>query len=128
MKLNPYVSVDDTPFSATQHDVIAARGEPEKRLRNSVGLNELDYGDVVFRFQDSGRLEEVTKLAPVVIIDGEVVLFLSLAEFMRNNDSSAFERGGFIVSPRFGLAFDPQCPSWVTALARHCIDTWRALS
>ena len=128
MKLNPYVSVDDTPFSATQQDVIAARGEPDKRLRNSVGLNELDYGDVVFRFQDSGRLEEVTKLAPVVIVDGEVVLFLSLAEFMRNNDSSAFERGGFIVSPRFGLAFDPQCPSWVTALARHCIDTWRALS
>ena len=128
MKLQPYVSVDDTPFSATQQDVIAARGEPGKRLRNSIGLNELDYGDVVFRFQDSGRLEEVTKLAPVVVIDGDVVLFLSLAEFVRNNDSSAFERGGFVVSPRFGLAFDPQCPSWVTALARHCIDSWRALS
>ena len=128
MKLKPYVSVDDTPFSATQQDVIAARGEPGKRLRNSIGLNELDYGDVVFRFQDSGRLEEVTKLAPVVVIDGDVVLFLSLAEFVRSNDSSAFERGGFVVSPRFGLAFDPQCPSWVTALARHCIDSWRALS
>jgi hypothetical protein len=34
---------------------------------------------------------------------------------------------GFIVSPKFGLAFDPDDAPWVTALAEHCIDTWRAL-
>jgi 4-hydroxyphenylpyruvate dioxygenase len=51
MKLNPYVSVDDTPFSATQQDVIATRGEPDKRLRNSVGLNEESS-------KGSGQIEE----------------------------------------------------------------------
>ena len=30
--------------------------------------------------------------------------------------------------PRFGLAFVPADPDWVTALARHCIPTWRALA
>lgn len=127
MHLKPYIHVDETPFSATEQEIVASRGEPRKRLRNSVQLNELDYGDVVFRFQDCGRLEEITKLAPVVFIDEQLVLFPSLAEFVRRNDPSVFERAGFLVSPAFGIAFDPHCPSWVTALARHCIDTWREL-
>ena len=127
MQLSPYVRVDDTPFSASEEDIVARRGEPTRRGRNFVQLSELDYGDVVFRFQASGRLEEITRRAPVLIIDGEVVLFPSLAEFVRGRDAEAFERAGFVVSPAFGLAFDPQCPTWVTALARHCIDTWRAI-
>ena len=127
MHLQPFVRVDETLFSDSEQDIVARKGEPKKRLRNSVQLNELDYGDVVFRFQDCGRLEEVTKLAPVVFVDGQLVLFPSLAGFVRGNDPDAFERGGFLVSPAFGLAFDPYAPSWVTALARHCIDTWREL-
>jgi hypothetical protein len=127
MNLEPFVSVDGTSFTSTQSEIVAKRGQPNKRLRNSVELNEFDYGDVVFRFQDSGRLEEITRLAPVLFIGTQVVLFASLAEFVRGNDPTAFERGGFIVSPRFGLAFDPQCPSWVTALAEHCLETWRAM-
>jgi hypothetical protein len=127
MNLEPFVSVDGTPFTSTQSEIVARRGQPNKRLRNSVELNEFDYGDVVFRFQDSGRLEEITRLAPVLFIGTQAILFPSLAEFVRANDPSAFERGGFIVSPRFGLAFDPQCPSWVTALAKHCLETWRAM-
>lgn len=127
MDLQPFVSFDGTPFTSTPSDVVARRGPPHKRWRNSVELNELDYGNVVYRFQDSGRLEEITRLAPVLFIGTQVMLFPSLAEFVRRNDSSAFERGGFIVSPRFGLAFDPRCPSWVTALARHCLETWRAM-
>jgi hypothetical protein len=127
MNLEPFVSVDGTPFTSTQGEIVAKRGQPNKRLRNSVGLNEFDYGDVVFRFQDSGRLEEITRLAPVLFIGTQAILFPSLAEFVRRNDASAFERGGFIVSPWFGLAFDPQCPSWVTALAEHCLETWRAM-
>lgn len=127
MNLEPFVSVDGISFKSTERDIVAMRGQPVRRLRNAVGLNEFDYGDVVFRFQDSGRLEEITRLAPVLFIGTRAMLFPSLAAFVRENDPSAFERGGFIVSPRFGLAFDPQCPSWVTALAEHCIDTWRAM-
>ncbi len=127
MKLHPYSSVDDVPFSVSREGVLRSRGRPVRQARNEIGLNELDYGDVVFRFQDCGRLEEVTARAAVVNLGTVAVSFAALESFIRDNDSSMFERAGFLVSPKFGLAFDPQCPSWVTVLAAHCIDEWRAL-
>ena len=81
----------------------------------------------MFRFQDCGRLEEVTAQAPVLHLGTAAVPFSLLEEFIRDHDALMFERAGFVVSPSFGLAFDPQCPSWVTALARHCIAEWKAL-
>lgn len=128
MELRPFVGVDDTSFSTTLPAMLAARGEPLSRsFLPDVQLEELDYGEVVFRFQTSGRLEEITKLSPVVIIRAQAILFPSLAEFVRENDPDCFERAGFLISPRYGIAFDPQCPSWVTALASHCLDAWRAI-
>lgn len=127
MKLQPYVQVDTTPFSATREQIVAQWGQPLKAQRNGVGLNELDYATVVFRFQDNGRLEEVSMRAPVVYLGHVDVPFAGLEEFVRGEDASMFERAGFLVSPKFGLAFDPHCPTWVTALAAHCIDTWRAI-
>jgi hypothetical protein len=127
MKLDPYRHVDGTAFSATQAQITAERGPPADASRNDVGLNELDYGDVVFRFQDGGRLEEITLQAPVLHLGAVAVPFAALAHFVRDHDAEAFERVGFIVSPKFGLAFDPDDAPWVTALAAHCIDTWRAL-
>lgn len=127
MKLQPFEQVDDTPFSATSADILRARGKPWRAARNGVGLDEMDYGDVVFRFQDSGRLEEVTLQAEVVALGNVMVPFAALAAFIRGQDPEAFERAGFLVSPRYGLAFDPGEPFWVTALARHCIPQWKAL-
>lgn len=127
MKLEPFVLVDSTPFSASREELIAERGQPSTELRNSVGLNEMDYGSVVYRFQDCGRLEEITTRAPVVYIGAVDVPFTALEGFVKGNDASAFERAGFIVSPKYGLAFDPNCPNWVTALAAHCIESWRAI-
>ncbi|NUZ05380.1 hypothetical protein [Piscinibacter koreensis] len=127
MRLEPFVQVDRTPFSATREQVEAERGAPLQAVRNGVGLDELDYGNVVFRFQDNGRLEEVSMRAPIVYFGANDVPFAALDGFVHANDPSAFTRGGFVVSPRFGVAFDPDCPTWVTALAAHCIDTWRAI-
>jgi hypothetical protein len=127
MKLDPYVQIDDTPFTLSTADLLRARGPPWRALRNGVGLNEMDYGDVVYRFQDSGRLEEVTQEAEVVNIGNVAVPFANLAAFIRAHDPEAFERAGFLISPRFGLAFDPTEPFWVTALARHCLPEWRSL-
>ena len=127
MKLQPYVQVDDTPFSVTSAEVEQARGKPWRAVRNDVGLNELDYGDVVYRFQDCGRLEEVTREARVVSLGNISVPFEALAAFVRTQDAEAFERARFLVSPEFGIAFDPSEPYWVTALARHCIPEWLAL-
>jgi hypothetical protein len=127
VKLQPYVQVDGTPFSATRAQIKQARGRPWRVERNGVGLNEMDYGDVVYRFQDCGRLEEVTREARVLSVGNISVPFGMLAAFVRGQDAEAFERVRFLVSPRFGLAFDPSEPYWVTALARHCIDQWKAL-
>ncbi|NRF71547.1 hypothetical protein HLB44_31630 [Aquincola sp. S2] len=127
MKLDPFVVVGDAPFSCRRDDIVAARGQPFAEARNDVGLTELDYGDIVFRFQDNGRLEEITTQAPVLELDAVAVPFRSLEAFVQAQDPDAFRRAGFIVSPRFGLAFDPSEPCWITALARHCLAQWRAL-
>jgi hypothetical protein len=127
MKLDPYVRVDETSFSATNADIIRLNGEPLRKGRNHVALNELDYGHVIYRFQDSGRLEEVSKEALVVHFETVAVPFEALASFIREHDLNAFERAGFVVSPMLGLAFDPADPYWVTAIAKHCVRSWRAL-
>ncbi len=98
-----------------------------RRTLNDVALEAFDYGGVVYRFQASGRLEEVTTRAPVVHIGGIAIPFRALAGFVKAQDPDVFERAGFVVSPRFGLAFVPADPDWVTALARHCLLTWHAL-
>lgn len=127
MKLAPFERVDATPFSASREHIVAARGQPWRTKRNDVGLNEMDYGDVVYRFEDNGRLEEITLQAEVIEIGNLAVPFASLAGFVRENDPAVFLRAGFVVSPAFGLAFDPAEPHWVTALARHCLPQWEAL-
>src|SRR6476646_4766155 len=95
MELKPFVRVDDTAFDLTPQDIVAARGEPlTRRFLPDVRLDELDYGEIVFRFQASGRLEEITKLSPVVVIGTRAIVFPSLAEFVRENDPGVFERSG----------------------------------
>ena len=127
MHLEPFIRVNGTPFTASREDVIRAHGQPLSEIRNPVGLNELDYGAVVYRFQDSGRLEEITTRAEVLHLGAVAVPFRDLAVFVRANDAAAFERADFLVSPLFGLAFVPGEPCWVTALARHCLGAWEAL-
>lgn len=128
MRLVPFEQVDDLAFSATADAVRRRHGRPLREGRNGVQLDELDYGGMVFRFQDSGRLEEVSCRAPVLHLGPVAVPFVHLASFVRAQDAQAFVRGGFLVSPRYGLAFVPGNPSaWVTALARHCLPQWEDL-
>jgi hypothetical protein len=127
MRLDPFVQVDDCPFGITPEELVRLKGPPGRRLVNGVGLQEFDYGRIVYRFQACGRLEEVTERAPVVHLGGVVVPFRSLEGFIAAQDPGAFRRAGFRVSPRFGLAFVPEEPDWVTALARHCLPQWLSL-
>src|SRR5262245_16023390 len=100
MRLEPYLRVDGMTFATSREDVLRARGVPVRQGRNAVGLTELDYDDVVYRFQDSGRLEEVTSRAPLLVMGAVVVPFRSLEAFVRAQDPAAFERAGFVVSPK----------------------------
>lgn len=127
MQLIPFVSVDGLLFASSREDIERQWGKPVEEGFNLVGLTELDYGAVVFRFQSSGRLEEITQRADVVEVDGQAVSFDALASFVHQHDEGVFRRAGFVVSPRFGLAFDPTSDRWVTALAAHCLDEWRKL-
>ena len=127
MKLDPFVQVDDTLFSVSRNELVRRKGPPLRRSVNDVALEVFDYGGVVYRFQVSGRLEEVTTRAPVVHIGEIAIPFRALAGFVKEQDPEVFARVGFLVSPRFGLAFVPADPDWVTALARHCLPTWHAL-
>lgn len=128
MKLDPYAIVDGVAFSVTIDELRRRFGAPLRERCNNVALTELDYGDVVYRFQDTGRLEEVTSRAPVLHLPQVAVPYAALAAFVRAQDAEAFRAGGFFVSPRFGIAFDPADSNWVTALAAHCLPQWRALA
>jgi hypothetical protein len=127
MRLDPFVEVDGMPFTATVDDIVRVHGQPLRSGCNGVGLDEMDYGHVVYRFQDNGRLEEVTREAKVLHLGSVSVPFHALAGFVRANDPQAFMRARFVISPAFGFAFDPMEPAWVTALARHCLPEWEAL-
>ena len=127
MHLEPFIRVNGTPFTATRADILRSHGQPLSDIRNPVGLSELDYGAVVYRFQDSGRLEEITTRAEALHLGVVSIPFRDLALFVQTNDAAAFERAGFLVSPLYGLAFVPAEPCWVTALARHCLVAWEAL-
>jgi hypothetical protein len=127
VNLRPFILVDGVAFSITPEQLLAQLGRPLRQERNDVGLNEWDYGEEVYRFQDSGRLEEVTKRASAIHVEGVAVPFSSLQGFVAAHDPAVFERAGFVVSPRYGLAFAPESPNWVTALAKHCIGTWEEI-
>jgi len=127
LHLTPFVAFDDIPFSLGVEELVARLGPPRHQSRNAVDLNEYDYGHSVLRFQDNGRLEEITRRAPVLQLDSVAIPFKALESFVRAQDDDAFERAGFLVSPALGIAFVPGVPDWVTALARHCIPSWRAL-
>jgi hypothetical protein len=127
LRLQPFTAFGELSFSLSAEDLVARFGPPQRRSRNNVALEEYDYGHRVLRFQDGGRLEEITLRAPALQLDKVVIPFAALASFVLSQDPGTFERAGFLVSPAFGIAFVPGEPDWVTALARHCISTWRAL-
>lgn len=127
MRLEPFVSFAGHAFSLTPAELLARHGPPMRQGRNEIGLNEYDYGDVVLRFQEGGRLEKITAQAPVLYLGALAIPFGHLASFVRRQDAQAFQRMRFWVSPALGLAFDPHEPGWVTALARHCLPEWEKL-
>ena len=96
VKLDPFVQVDDTLFSVSRNALVRRKGPPLRRSVNDVALEVFDYGGVVYRFQVSGRLEEVTTRAPVVHIGEIAIPFRALAAFVKAQDPDVFERASFL--------------------------------
>lgn len=127
MKVVPFESVGEVKFSDSRKDIIAALGKPDQEVGNCIGLHELKYQNIIYRFDKAGALEEITVHAPVLDLGAVSVPFSVLSAYIHQQDHSAFTKAGFLVSPQFGLAFDPDCPPWVTVITKHSIDLWRAV-
>lgn len=137
MRIVPYVSIAEMPFGCDEAVVLAAFGKPHQRELNRHQRLELAYGSHSFRFaREGGALVEVTASAASLAIAGCVLpgatraelAFVELGYAMAKLDPGSFLAHGFIVSPRFGMAFDPHAPSFVTAFARSELAGWQDLA
>jgi len=127
MKFIPLRQFGDIGFGAAADTLISLKGKPKRTRVKRSGLTELDYGSIFYRFSQDSRLVEVTANAPTIELSAVLVPFSLLANYFREHDQLYFERCGFLVSPRFGIAHDPDFPSWVTAFPASSIDLWRGV-
>jgi hypothetical protein len=127
MKVTPFTSVNGLSFGMSREAVVASIGDPSKvRSRKEGSILQLVYASARYRF-DEGALTEITVDAPIVEIGAVSISFQTLAPYLKKQDPGAFEKVGFIVSPSYGLAFDPQHASWVTAFPKERLPLWRAV-
>lgn len=127
MKLEPFVRIDSILFTASHEDIVRRYGPPSHEELTESGLTILDYGEMVFRFLGNGRLDEVSIQAKSLHLGQIIVPFQNLVGFVRLQDRNAFDRLGFTVSPRYGVAFIPYRRFWITALSRRAVLRWKGL-
>ncbi len=127
MRLAAYKSVGLANFGIGRGELESLLGAPEKVGKSRIWATELRYSAGVYRFDRDDKLREISVDVPEFEIDGESVLFETLRFFLEKHDKEFFERVGFLVSPRFGLAFDQHFPSWVTAFPHDELQLWRSI-
>jgi hypothetical protein len=127
VKVSPFTQVGSITFGIDPGALVGLIGQPRSERVNHVGQMEFDYGSTVYRFDATSTLVEITADAPTLDLDGHLVPFSYLPSYLQEHDQSAFERLGFLVSPRFGIAADTHFPSWVTAFPEQSLDIWRAI-
>lgn len=125
MKIAPLHGVGTLEFGSNQADCISTLGAPVRETTSRLGEKEFHYPHAIYRFSQNNNLVEVTLDASLVELENKFIPFPLLANFLEQNDHESFETVGFIVSPKFGIAFDPQCPSWVTAFPKESITKWQ---
>jgi hypothetical protein len=126
MRITPLTKVNDIAFGSSQEMLISIVGEPNQIRTNSLGLVELCFQSATYRFGSCG-LEEATLNAPVIEIENISVAFGILSSFLREHDPNCFEKLGFFVSPAYGVAYDPDCPFWVTAFPQSAVALWQSI-
>jgi hypothetical protein len=127
MKIRPFEAVGKVEFGMNRDAIINAFGAAVRESLSRRGETELHYANACCRFDSSSKLVEVTTNAPVVEFGSVAVPFNALASYVKQQDAAASEKVGFIVSPEFGVAFDPNFSSWVTAFSRERLQLWQAI-
>ena len=127
MRVTAYKSVDPVNFNIGRDELIGLLGASEGEEESRTWAIELRYLAGVYRFDSDSRLKEVSVDAPGLEVHGGNVSFESLHAFLEQNDSDILERVSFLVSPRFGLAFDQDHPSWVTTFPSEELSRWRTI-
>lgn len=128
MKFCPFTSVNEISFNSSKDEIIQEFGNPEDVSTNSRGWYELVYGQSVYRLDKEGRLVEVTANLESIEINGTTVQYHLLKDFLYKYDSETFDTVGFIVSPKFGIAFDPAQKFWITHFRQTELEGWRNVS
>lgn len=125
MKIEPYKKAGEVSLDIKESELLRNLGNPERKSINNIGLVEFDFGDRVFRFDSTGTLNEATIESEVIEIESASIPFKNLGLHIKEEDSAAFEKYGFIVSPLFGVAFDPEHSPWVTVITKRGLAAWQ---
>lgn len=135
MRILPYTNIDQVSFGSSEETVVSILGSKFTRKANEIGQVELAYENSTFRFlKVENILVEVTVNSEYFQIDdyclsaGSEIAFVELGYFVAKFDQDSFEAQGFIVSPKFGIAFDPHFPSWLTVFSKSELGAWQKLA
>lgn len=119
MTLLPLQSVEGFPFGASR-TALHSNADPIKERTNRAGLLEVDFGHIIYRFDQDHFVEATFQLPEVIEIDGSQIRGESLIEHLRQHDPRFREKHGFAIAPGFGLAVDldeDTSRPWTTAFA-----------
>jgi hypothetical protein len=137
MRIVPYISAHGVSFGSSEESVVSILGSEFKRQFNRTGQIELIYDAYTFRLsRDEQVFVEATIDSECFEIEGctlhstkmNEISFAELGFTVAKLDNQSFEAQGFIVSPKFGVAFDPHFPSWLTVFAKGELNAWQNLA
>ena len=125
MNFEAYQSFKSSPFNSNKDELIERFGNPSREKVNNLGWKELDYENFILRLDESGNFVEATSNETVLEVNQKKIDFRDLQDFLKKNDEDTFESYGFVVSPKFGIAFDPHHESWVTFFRKSELVNWK---
>ena len=109
----------------TEEQIVSELGEPDEQKVGRTGDLELYFPSTTCVVEAAHGLTQVHTDTPHLTIGTVHVLFGGLVAFLRDRDPETFETVGFVVSHAFGIACDPDQPSWVIAYAPSRVDRWQ---
>lgn len=127
MRIEPFSKLGHVSLDISRDELKLILGAPLAKRTNRIRLEEHDYKNGVYRFEASGVLSEVTIKAVHVEFGKIGVAFVNLAAFISSNDPDSVVKHGFVLSPTYGVAFDPEHQPWLTVLTKTGLAAWQKL-